>query len=108
MKKLMALILFFFVTQVYATTLNCSTSINTELIGSSQFEIETGEQVTYESYDGFQLMVNKHSDVDYELEIYNPYIPSRSYAGGILKNFDDKLSWSYWTRDILIGTVCTL
>lgn len=94
--------------EVHAESLNCDVSLNGEIASDMNLQINKSEQKNYLTIGTYYFYVKNLGGSLFELEIYNSDGPERSYAEGIIRDSTDKLSWTLWTRDILIETKCKL
>ncbi len=107
-KMIFALILISTASLVSAEEVTCRISLNTEIQSETSFEIEANSKVLVGEIDGFRISLNNHGSSKYELEIFDPSGPSRSYAAGILKNPQDEITWTLWSREVLLDSSCHL
>jgi hypothetical protein len=100
--------LYLSINMAYAENLACSVSANGDLLAQTTFSLAVNEQKNYISAGTFYFYVKNKGESKFELEIFNSDGPSRSYAEGNLRNSEDMLAWTLWTRDILLETNCKL
>jgi hypothetical protein len=93
---------------LHAEALNCDVSLNGEIVAENNLFVNVAEQKNYVTLGTFYFYVKNMGNSQFELEIYNTDGPLRSYAEGNLRTLTDKLSWTLWTRDILLETKCKL
>ena len=91
-----------------ADELRCSISQGMIEVFAADVSVSTGEKVVYGRLDGYTFSVKGLSKSRYELEIFEPLTPSRSYSAASLYTKIDSLSWTYWSREVLIETSCRL
>lgn len=109
MKKMIASVLFLIMTSSsYAQDISCQILVNTEIVNESTISVEANSKMVYGDVEGYRFMINNLGASKYEIEIFDPSGPSRSYASGTLKTEDDKISWTFWSRDIMLESNCRL
>lgn len=107
-KILIAFMILIISTSLFAETLTCNVQVSLEEVARVEFAINSMEQKKYISSEGYSFYLNSKGDSKFELEIFNGNEPSRSYAEGFLKTPSDTLTWTLWTRDVLLTTQCRL
>lgn len=108
MKGLIFIMLLCVSTSIFAEELNCTVSVNLEVVAEEVFTIDAKTKVAYLKADDFVFYVANKGNSKFELEIFNVDAPSRSYAEGYLKTVEDSLTWTLWTKDYLLETSCRL
>ncbi len=110
MKKIMCTIFLFLLmaSLSYAQDLTCQILVNTEIASESTVELEANSKIFFGEVEGYRFTINSLGNSKYELEIFDPGTPSRSYSSGLLKTIGDKISWTYWSREIMIESNCRL
>ncbi|MBC7428871.1 MAG: hypothetical protein H7336_09690 [Bacteriovorax sp.] len=108
-KLIIALTLIISSSFALAENIQCNYSMN------GKAAIETGvflvaqntKQVFVEAAD-YRFFISNKANSKFELEIFDAFTPSRSYATGYLRTLEDEISWAFWSRDVLIETTCKL
>ena len=109
MKKIYLLMVLVFSSQVlFAEELVCSITANGDLLAETQFSLEAKAETQYATGGSYSFYLHNLGSSKFEMEIYNNDGPSRSYSTGFLRNSADTLTWTLWTRDILLETSCKL
>ncbi|MBY0412537.1 MAG: hypothetical protein K2Q18_00155 [Bdellovibrionales bacterium] len=109
MKKILSVLLLVLVsTSAFAETITCNVQVSLEEVARVEFDLAPNTQTKYVASEGFSFYLNNKGDSKFELEIFNIDGPSRSYAEGYLRSPNDTLTWTLWTRDILLATECKL
>lgn len=97
-----------FAGNAFAEDLTCNVMANLDEVARVDFTLNSNEQTKYAFSEVFSFFVTNKGHGKFELEIYNNNGPTRSYAEGYLRNSEDTLTWTMWTRDILLSTECRL
>lgn len=92
----------------FAEELICQVKVNTQTVSEQKLTVPANASIPYAEVEGFRMKINNHGASKFELEIFDPSVPSRGYAEGSLKDAKDELKWTLWTRDILLETACRL
>ena len=92
----------------FASNLLCSLKVNLETIDEREIEVSAKEKVNFTDYENYRFFITNNSNDQYTIEVFDGDTPSRSYATGILKNQNDSVKWSLWTRDIILDADCSL
>ena len=107
MKYLLSMMLFL-PSVAFSQTLNCSLIINNTVVEKNSVEIVQGEKVAIFNYDGLKVSSIVRTSSKFEIEVFNPFEPSRSYAVGELREKSDDLSLVSWKREQILEVNCTL
>lgn len=91
---------------VLASDLICSVKFNTQEVFETKVSVKEGQRVKFVSIENYTFFLKNTKAHDFELEVLDMDIPSRSYALASLKNGEDKLQYSLWSRDTLLETSC--
>jgi hypothetical protein len=86
--------------------LSCQMQVNGSVVATSNVKVAPRSTVKVVEIEGFLAKVTSRGESRFELEIYDPATPSRSYAEGVLRASSDQLKWSLWRRDILLEFAC--
>ncbi len=90
-----------------ATLLVCQMKVNTQLLLEQTVEVGP-EAVVVGEVEGYKLKVKKTAKDVFELDVFDYSAASRSYASSTLRYKKDVLSWSLWTREVLVEASCRL
>jgi hypothetical protein len=93
---------------INATDILCSIKVNTQNEFETKLSMDVSQKVKFASADNFTFFLNRINESDYELELLDTSVPSRSYAKATLNTQTDKLQYSLWNRDILLETSCRI
>ncbi|EQC43801.1 hypothetical protein [Bacteriovorax sp. Seq25_V] len=107
MKLLLATILLL-PSMIFAQTLDCSLIINNTVVEKNKVEITKGEKTAIFNYEDLKVSSIMRTATKFEIEVFNPFEPSRSYAVGELKEITDDLSLVSWKREQILEVNCTL
>lgn len=107
-KTIIALTFLLSASMAKASDLVCNVKINAEEAAVTEFTVAPNTEVTYAVLEGYKFFVSNLGNSKFELEIYDSNGPTRSYATGHLRNLTDDLSWTLWSREILLETTCKL
>ena len=108
MKRWIFVMMLLVSTSVLAEDLNCTVSVNMEVVAEEVFTVAPKTKVTYVNAADFVFYVANKGNSKFELEIFNVDAPSRSYATGFLRTNEDALTCTLWTNDYLLETSCRL
>ena len=109
MKKLIFFCMFLFSSLSFAEDLLCVVKVNLSVVGEVEISVAPSSAHThYMEVEGFRFYITNKGHSKFELEIYNPNDPSRGYAEGFLRTAEDQLTWTLWSRDILLESSCRL
>lgn len=92
----------------FAEDITCQILRSGEVVNESTISVDQNAKVHYGKEGGYQFMLNNHGESKYEIEVFDSNGESRNYALGTLKTATDKISWTFWSRDMLIESSCTL
>lgn len=106
--KLLTFLLLGFSLPIMAEDINCVAKKNTEMIWEEVVPVETGKKVRVGTVDEFQIFLNANNKRHFEIEVFDSSTPSRQYASGQLANSEQVLSWTLWSRSILLEVNCKL
>lgn len=95
-------------TASFASKLNCQLEVNAEKIFSEIVEVSDGERISFFAKGEYKLFINQRGAEEFELEILNHDVPSRSYVKSNLVKMNDLIEYSLWNRDILFELKCEL
>jgi len=107
MKKIITLLLLSCSLATSAAKLNCSLENRGSFQWERAVEIEDGAKMEIGSFNNHIFYVYKNGD-QFELDAYDVSVPSRSYALANLVESEDTLSWSFWSRKVLLAFKCIL
>lgn len=108
MKVISLALLTLFSTTCLASEVTCSIKVNTQQDTVTKFKIEENERVKFGSADNLTFFLKRLTTRDFELELLDVNIPSRSYAKATLEKSSDHLQYSYWSREMLLEAECNL
>ncbi len=93
---------------VHSEEVFCTVKVNLETVAETQFNIGATERLMYVQAEDFAFYLANKGQSKFELEVFDGSVPSRSYAQGVLRALTDELTWTLWSRDILLETSCKL
>ncbi len=67
-----------------------------------------GKDVKIAAFDGYEFFLSELPDHKYELQAYNMYEPSRTYAAAILSPSHTEIELTIWKREIMLDARCSL
>ncbi len=83
MKKMIGSVLFLIMaSSSYAQDISCQILVNTEVVNETTVSVEANSKTVYGDVEGYRFMINNLGSSKYEIEIFDPSGPSRSYASG--------------------------
>lgn len=91
---------------LFAADIYCRASKNTQQLWDVSGYVGEGEKSLIGVVDHFQIYLENNGQSQFTLEIYDPYTPSRQYSEGEFSLYNKGVSWSLWTRDILLDVNC--
>lgn len=108
--KLAIILSVFFCTSAFAATkdIRCVTTFNSDSHFEVNIKLNDGQRnQKFADFDGYEFFLSALKDDMVELQIYNPYDPSRSYASAKLVD-QNYLELVIWKRDSILETRCQL
>lgn len=93
---------------VSAEDLNCQISLNTKLVVNKNIYLPMTRSVSFGEVEAFRFKINNFGNSKFQIEVFDGNNPSRGYADGVLRSPLDQIKWSFWSREILLESVCTL
>lgn len=110
MKRLLlpSLILSLLAANAAAEDLVCRVKVNGAAASERKVRVSPNESVPYAELEGYRFKIKNLGPSRFEIEAYDSAAPSRGYAAGFLRAAGDAVSWTLWTRDILLETTCAL
>ena len=94
--------------KAYAEDLRCSLAVNGESAVVLEFSVEAGTKKMFIDSNDYRFFLINKGQSKFELEIYDAYSATRSYSAGYLRTNQDELSWTFWSREVLLETTCKL
>lgn len=91
----------------HAETLECEVKVNTELSSRQSLKLTSGEAKAFGKLKDYAFKLNNKGDGRFELEVFDPSAPSRSYAEAKLRDAGDEVRWTLWSREILLEAACS-
>ena len=92
----------------YAVMMTCEIKYNTETITKRHFDLKNDQKVYVGNIDAQKFFLKRTRNYLYEIEIFNPMVPSRNYAQASIKHFDESLAWANWSRESIQSIRCFL
>ncbi|GIL17839.1 MAG: hypothetical protein BroJett040_15900 [Oligoflexia bacterium] len=108
MRTLLIFIVLFFSALAQAENLFCQISVGMEVTSKTEIAVDQGETKSFGNYGEYFFKVKNRGKSQFTIEVFNGSEPSRGYADGVLRQVDDEVKWSLWTREILIEGSCQL
>ena len=97
-----------FSAQATGHNLTCVASYNSEKVLETSFTLNPKERnKSFGEIEGFEFLVSENSAEVIELQAYNIYEPSRSYATANLSKPSSFVELSIWKREFLMEVRCT-
>jgi hypothetical protein len=96
--------------QVFAKdmTLNCTANMNASNVFETQVVLKPGQSnLIFGDVDGLRFLLSSKANNVIELQVYNPQMPSRTYATTTFKGAGSFVELSFWTQDLLLDLRCT-
>ncbi len=90
-----------------AAEFECSYHQNLTEIYRSTVSVN-GKDVKIAAFDGHEFFMSQLPDGKYELQAYNMYEPSRTYAAARVSITNPEIELTIWKREALIEARCTL
>lgn len=94
-------------TSALAADFECSYFQNLQEIHRSQVSV-TGKNVRIATFDQYEFFMSQLPEGRFELQAYNSYEPSRTYAVARLSSANPEIELTIWKREIMIEARCTL
>ena len=107
-KLIISFVLLLATTSAFAENLICTVSVNLQVVAEAEVTAEVKNKEIYVQAEDFTFYVTILGNSKFEMEIFDMTTPSRSYAQGYLRSAADELTWTLWSRDILLDTSCKL
>ena len=108
MKKIVLFVALIVNYSTFASKFNCNVEINSDIVFSDTVKVHEGEKTEFFSEGQYKLYINQRGTSEFELEVLDLSVPSRSYAKSNLNNSQDIIEYSLWSRDILFELKCEL
>jgi hypothetical protein len=108
MKKLLIFTAFTINSMTMGADLICKVKVNSEEALETKVIIDEGQKIKYASAENFTFFVKQINSTDYEIELLDMSVPSRSYAKASLNSGADKLQYSLWSRDMILESNCRI
>lgn len=109
MKNFLLGMMFLFSSHVlFAEDVVCTVTANHDVLAQTDFSLNVKEQHQYVSAGTFSFYLSNLGNSKFEIEVYNNDGPTRFYTTGLLRTSNDILTWTLWSRDILLETSCKL
>lgn len=90
-----------------AQDLFCQLKVNNDTIVDTKISTVEGKNVVIGNYQNYTISARKLGSQKFYIEVYETNV-SRTYADGVLRNEDDEIKWTLWTREILMEVSCKL
>ncbi|WPU66850.1 hypothetical protein [Peredibacter starrii] len=103
--KTLLLTALFVSSSAFAMELKCEAKHNAETVLSNSICLK--DKAVIGEVEGFRFMANAKSQNIVELEAYNSYEPSRTYATGSLDKAGAFVDLAIWKREFLMEVRCT-
>ena len=88
--------------------LSCVATYNSTKVLETSFTLNPKERnKSFGEIEGFEFLVSENSTEVIELQAYNMYEPSRSYATANLSQPSSFVELSIWKREFLMEVKCT-
>ncbi|NUM88948.1 MAG: hypothetical protein HUU37_07075, partial [Bdellovibrionales bacterium] len=70
--------------------------------------VSVGDRATVDVGEAgaLRMKVSHRGGSVFEVEVFDPSLPARSYAEGTLREMGDRVTWSFWSRDALRSAGC--
>lgn len=84
----------------------CDVHENLDLVMERKVSVGDRATVDVGEAGALRMKVSHRGDSNFEVEVFDPSLPARSYAEGVLREAGDRVSWSFWSRDALRTASC--
>ncbi len=113
MKKLILVFSFLFTLTMWAKastadSLMCTVKMSTEIVSEDEVIAPLGIAKSFGELDPYRFKITKLGDAQFEVEVFDPSLPARSYSQGILRQAGDEVKWAFWSSDVLLDVACRL
>lgn len=105
MKTIILLSLFSF--SALAAEFDCRYLQNLQEIHRSTVSV-SGKDVKIASFEQYEFFMSQLAEGRYELQAYNAYEPSRTYAVAYLSSSQPEIGLTIWKREAIIEASCNL
>lgn len=106
--RIMSLVLLLISPSTFASELVCKVSVNSQVVSKEVVALAPKESKYFGDLANYRLKVANQEEGKYEIEVFDPSWPSRSYSLGYLKSANDEVRWSFWSREIFLEASCKL
>lgn len=90
----------------FAVNLDCTGIHNSKTMFTQRITINARTEVALPKLSYIQSKVKSMGNNQFEIEVFNPANPSRSYSTAVLKSAGDFLKWANWDRDAIFEIAC--
>lgn len=88
--------------------LSCEATYNSEKVLETSFTLNPKERnKSFGEFEGFEFLISENAGELIELQAYNMYEPSRTYATAKLIETNSFVELSIWKREFLLEVRCT-
>jgi hypothetical protein len=95
------------VSTLVAAVIVCQAQFNFQKVWSQSMSVSQGQRALVGEVEEFRVYLRSESGSSYQIEIFDPKIPARYYAGGkIASGEQSPLKWTYWERDRMVEVDC--
>ena len=91
---------------LFAKQIYCEVKVNQELTYKTHLEVNVNQKYEIGIFKNYKFTIFTKDNSNYEIEAYNPYIPSRTYALGYLEENKGLVSLVIWKRNALVEGNC--
>ena len=103
--KILLLTALFVSSSAFAMELRCEAKYNSETVLSTTISLK--DKAGIGEIEGFRFMATAKAQNTVEIEAYNAYEPSRTYATGSLDKAGAFVDLAVWKREFLMEVRCT-
>ena len=92
----------------FAETMDCTGVHNTKIVFAQRVTISSRSEFMLPKMDYLTSKIKAMGNNQFEIEVFDPSNPSRSYATAIMKNANDFVKWANWDREAIFEIACVL
>ncbi len=107
MKSLILMFLTFSL-NTFAESMDCTGIHNTAIVFTQRVIINSRSEFVLPKMDYLSSKIKSMGNNQFEIEVFDPSNPSRSYATAIMKNKNDFVKWANWDREAIFEIACVL
>lgn len=91
-----------------ARTLFCQANFNNDVLFEKKVDVKAGESnKKFGTLGGLEFFISDKGENKIELQVFNTYEPSRSYATSVFKESGSTVELAVWKQDSLLEARCS-